>query len=403
MSTVKITNSIYSVGVLNPNLRIFDIVMTAEYGTSYNAYLIKGSSKSALVETVHLDFFDEYIENIKQAEKLENIEYLIMNHNEPDHSGSVKKLLEIIPNLKVISTKAGEIYLKNIVHAPVEYITAKDGDEISLGDKTMKFINAPFLHWPDSMFTYVKEEKTLFSCDFLGAHYCEANMLDTKMQPKYAVAYKAAMENYYLGIFSPFKPYVLQGLDKIKGLDIEFACTSHGPVLTKNNMLPYTMEKYAQWSAPNKNENPVIPIFYCSAYQNTEKLAFAIAKGITSALPNAVVSCHDLNFSDMPKMSALINSCDACLIGSPTINRDAVAPIWNLLAHVDAINFGKRPVALFGSYGWSGEALPNLRGRLEGLKAAVFEETYKVVFVPTDEDIKNAFEFGVRFAKSLKV
>lgn len=402
MGATRITDCIYSVGILNPNLRIFDVVMATEYGTSYNSYVVKGSEKTALIETVHNDFFDAYIENVKQATDLSKITYLVMNHNEPDHSGGIQKLLEIIPELKIVVSQAGSIYLKNIVNCTdMNIIVAKDGDSIDLGGKTLKFISAPFLHWPDSMFTYVEEEKTLFPCDFLGSHYCEPSVLDTLLLPKYKHAYDKAMLGYYTAIFGPFKPYILKGLEKIKDIDIEFACVSHGPVLTKSGFLDEVIEKYREWSTLLIREKKVIPVFFCSAYHNTTKIAFAIANGVSEIIPTAEVCCYDLNDHSIEKMGALINSCDACLIGSPTINKDAVPPVWNLLSHVDAINFAKRSVALFGSYGWSGEAFANLRGRLQGLKANVSEQDFKVVFVPTKDDLENAREFGKAFAASL--
>ncbi|MFZ2539693.1 MAG: FprA family A-type flavoprotein [Oscillospiraceae bacterium] len=402
MSINKITSDVYSVGVLNPNLRIFDIVMETKYGTTYNSYIIKGSEKTALIETSHLDFFDSYIENLKEACELSSIEYLIMNHNEPDHSGSIVKLLELLPNLKIIASQAGSIYLKNIVNNNNMNITvAKDGDTLDLGGKTLTFINAPFLHWPDSMFTYLKEEKMLFSCDFFGCHYCEPLPFDGQMLPKRKAAYDSALLGYYNAIFSPFKPYVAKGLEKIKDLEIDFVCTSHGPILTKEGFLPEVIEKYTKWSAPVIKDNKVIPLFYCSAYGNTELLAQSIAEGIREVMPTAEVNCYDLNEHSMSDMSALINSCDAFLIGSPTINKDAVPPIWVLLSHIDAINIAKRPVAIFGSYGWSGEAFKNIRLRFDGLKTKTFEQDFKVVFVPTKEDLENAKQFGKDFAQTL--
>lgn len=399
----KITKDVYSVGVLNPNLRIFDIVMATEYGTTYNAYVVNGSEKTALIETCHLDFFETYIENIKEACDLDRVEYLIMNHNEPDHSGAIEKLLELLPNIKIVASQAGAIYLKNIVNKPdLKIIVAKDGDSIDLGGKTLSFISAPFLHWPDSMFTYLKEESILFSCDFFGSHYCEPRMFDTKMLAKRKAKYDSALLGYYNAIFSPFKPYVLKGLEKIKDLKIDYACTSHGPILTKDGLLGEVMEKYLKWSTPAPKTQTVIPLFYCSAYGNTEQLAWSIAEGIQEILTAACVKTYDLNENCMCDMAELINSCDAFLLGSPTINKDAVPPIWNLLSHIDAINIQKRPAAIFGSYGWSGEAFKNLRGRLDGLKVNVFEQDFKVTLVPTAEDLANARQFGIDFAKSIE-
>lgn len=401
MNINKVTDSVFSVSVLNPNLRIFDIVMTTEFGTSYNSYIVKGSEKVALIETSHATFTDYFISNVEEITPLDKIGYLIMNHNEPDHSGSIKKLLELSPNLKIITSQAGSIYLKNITNNDKLNITvAKDGDEIDLGGKTLSFINAPFLHWPDSMFTYLKEEKVLFPCDFFGAHYCEPQVMDTRIA--YPNSYDVALKGYFDAIFAPFKPYVLKGIEKIKGLEIDFAATSHGPVLTKNGLLPDVIQKYIDWSQPVVHKNLQIPIFYCSAYGNTELLAKSIAKGMQNALPTAEIKLFDIIHHDMSKLSAELNESDAFLIGSPTLNKDAVAPVWMLLSHIDAINIAKRKAALFGSYGWSGEALKNVRQRLEGVKVAVFAEDFRVVFVPSKDDLENAEQFGKTFGESLK-
>lgn len=400
MSIIKLTDHITSVGVINPNLRIFDVVIPADYGTSYNAYIIKGSDKTALIECSHDEFTEQFLRNVKLALGGQKLDYIILNHCEPDHSGSLACVMEHYPEAQVIASQAGALYLKNITNlegfAPR---AVKQGDSVDLGGQTLEFIPAPFLHWPDSMFTWLKEDKALFSCDFFGAHYCEPNLLDTEIT--YPECYEAAFRNYYDAIFAPFKKHVLAGLDKIKDLDIEIACNSHGPLLTKGCLLPKAVELYRSWSTPEAREHKLIPVFYVSAYGNTEKLAQAIAKGIKEAQPDAEVECYDIIKHDMVKLSALINECDAFAIGSPTFNRDAVAPVWNLLTSIDAINSAKKPALVFGSYGWSGEATANLAARLGGLKIAVYPELIKVCFAPATQGIDSAAEHGKQFASSL--
>jgi len=401
MNLNKIKDDVYSVSILNPGLRVFDIIMSTEYGTSYNSYIVKGSEKIALIETAHLDFWEYYKNNIEEVTPLVDIDYLIMNHNEPDHSGSIVKLLELCPKLKIVTSQAGSIYLKNLTNCDnLDIIVAKNGDKIDLGNKTLTFISAPFLHWPDSMFTYLEEDKVLFSCDFLGTHFCEPQVFDTRIH--YIEEYREALLNYYTAIFSPFKPYVIKGLEKIKDLEIDYAATSHGPILSKDGLLNEVIEKYTKWSQPDIHEEKRIPVFYCSAYGYTESLAQSIAKGIQEVLPTAEVEQFDLIKHDMGLLAQKLGESDAFLLGSPTINKDTVAVMWNLLAHIDAINIQKKPVALFGSYGWSGEATKLLRLRLEGLKANVFEEDFRVVFKPTDADLEKAKEYGKSFAESFK-
>lgn len=396
----EVAKGVYSVGVLNPGLRIFDIVMPTAYGTSYNAYLVKGNDKVVLIETVHKDYLDGLLENLKAITGDIKIDYLIMNHNEPDHSGAIAELLKVMPELKIYVSRAGMGYLKNITNRTDLNVEAvADGQTLDLGGKTLRFINAPFLHWPDSMFTYLEEENVLFSCDYLGSHYCEPQVLDTAITN--LPAFEEAFWGYYAAIFGPFKPYVLKGYDKIKDLDIAMACPSHGPVLTRGGKLEYALEQYIAWSTPKVRNHKLIPVFYCSAYGNTEQLAKQIAKGILSVLPDAEVECYNIIEHDMAVLGGLLNECDAAAIGSPTINRDAVPPVYQLLAHVDAINFAKRPIAVFGSYGWSGEAQAGIKARLQTLKASLFEEDCRVVFVPSDNDLELAEEFGERFAQTI--
>lgn len=400
MHTYQITKDIYSISVLNPNLRVFDIVMKTDYGTTYNSYLVKGEQKTALIENTHSSFFDYYLGNVKMVTELEKIDYIIINHCEPDHTGSLQKLVELIPNVTIVTSQAGSIYIKNITNnVNLNVKVVKDGDTIDLGNKVLTFINAPFLHWPDTMFTWCEQDKVLFSCDFLGSHYCEPQIIDTDIM--YLDAYKSALKGYYDAIFGPFKPYVLKGLEKIANLDIEYAATSHGPILSKAGLLGEVINTYKEWSTVLPKQNKTIPIFYCSAYGNTMLIAEAIADGIRSILTTAEVKTYDIIEHDMGMLSNELANSDAFLIGSPTLNKDAVPPVWFLLGHLDAVNMQKRPVALFGSFGWSGEACKNVRSRLTDLKLNVFEKDFKVTFVPSEQDLKNANIFGAEFAATL--
>lgn len=398
MAHRKITESISSVGVLNPIMRIFDVIMRTDYGTTYNSYIIKGSKKTALIETCHLTYWEQYLENIKEVCDPASIDYIILNHCEPDHSGVLAKLSKQCPNAEIIASQAGSIYLKNITNLPdFKVRVAKDGDVLDLGGKELQFINAPFLHWPDSMFTWCEAEKTLFSCDFLGCHYCEPHDFDYHVA--YPAKYEDAFRYYYVGIFGPFPAYVQNGLAKIKDLDIDFVCNSHGPIITKGCRLDYVKQKYNEWSQPRKNAVKTVPVFYCSAYGNTGLVAEEFRLGILEVLPEAAVTVYDINNYPMADMQAALNSSDAFAVGSPTINADAVAPVWNLLSHVDAIGNRKKPAFAFGSYGWSGEAVPNIVARMTGLKLAVFGEGFKFQFVPSEADLEKARALGHEFAK----
>ena len=228
MSAVKITDGIYSVGIQNPNMRVFDIVMQTDSGTTYNSYIVRGSEKTALIETCHESFFEIYLQNIQEVCDPKEIDYIVMNHNEPDHSGAMAKLLELMPNAKLVASIAGANYLRNITNrCDLDVHKVKDGEELDLGGKTLTFISAPNLHWPDSMFTYVKEDNVLFTCDFLGCHYCEPYTFDYNIA--YPKAYDAALKLYYGAIFGPFASFVRKGLEKIKALPAAAGLHLHQP------------------------------------------------------------------------------------------------------------------------------------------------------------------------------
>jgi flavorubredoxin len=342
-----ITKNIYSVGVLNPNMRIFDIIMRTEYGTSYNSFLVKGD-KIALIDGCHEHFTNLYLKNIEEVVPLNKIDYLIVNHCEPDHTGALQILLTKAPNIQIYCSPSSSIFLKEITKLPLNIHIVRDGDTLSLGNKQLQFINAPFLHWPDSMFTYVKEDKVVFTCDFLGAHYCEPSMMDNSIT--YSDAYKIAMKFYYDVIFSPFKEHVNNGLDKLSKLDCQYICTSHGPILTPNHLYKYVFDKYREWSKPAVKK-VTIPIFFASAYGYTKKLAEIIQKGIQSVNSEIETNIYDVNNYDASLLNSLMNSATAFCIGSPTINKNAVPPITHLLNDIDAINTQGKLVLVFGSYG----------------------------------------------------
>ena len=246
MSSFPITDTIYSVGILNPAMRIFDVVMQTEYGTSYNSYLVKGKDKTALIEVCHATFFDQYLKNISEVCDPAEIDYIILNHCEPDHSGALAQLLPHCPNATIVVSRPGSIYLKHITNCDsLRLHIPKDGETLDLGERPLQFISAPFLHWPDSMFTWDETEHTLFSCDFYGAHYCEPYVLDTAMA--YPEKYEIALKGYFDAIFGPFISHVRVGLDKSSSLPMERICTSHGPVLTKGCRMERVIALYRAW------------------------------------------------------------------------------------------------------------------------------------------------------------
>ncbi|MCT4606274.1 MAG: FAD-dependent oxidoreductase [Marinisporobacter sp.] len=397
MQSLKLNQDIHWVGSLDPNLRVFDIIMHTEFGTSYNAYIVKGSEKTALIETVKIKFLDEFLEKIKEVTPIEAIDYIIVDHTEPDHVGSVEKLLTLAPHAKVVGSATAITFLKEIANKNFESIIVNPKETLSLGNKTLKFINAPFLHWPDSIYTYVEEDHTLFTCDSFGAHYSFDLILKEKITNK--EDYHKALKYYYDMIMNPFKTYVLKAIDQIKDLKIDMICPGHGPVL--NHEPEKIIDLYKKWSTEN-NPNPkkTIIIPYVSAYGYTEEIAKKITEGIKEA-GDLDVKLYDMVYSDPSEVLAEIYWADGLLFGSPTINGDALKPIWDLLTSLSPIVHGGKVVSAFGSYGWSGEGVPNMVSRLKSLRMKVFEKGLKIRFKPSENNLKDALSFGINFGVSV--
>lgn len=396
MGVIKLKENVYSVGVLNPALRVFDIIMRSEYGTSYNAYLITGK-KNILIDTVHVSFFDEYIKNIESVVDISKIDALIMNHTEPDHSGSIAKLLALNPNITIYCTMPAKKYIEAITNTDLHYVIVKKGDTLDIGNDELKFIIAPLLHWPDSMFTWMPSKKVLFTCDFLGCHYCEPTMIYETIQ--FPEKYWHEFEYYYKGIFGPFKPYVLKGLDGIKGIDADLICPSHGPCLTEN--IEKCKELYRNWSLKKQHTKKIVGILYASAYGYTEQLARAAYEELSKDA-NIEIKLINIVFGPFDEAVTLINEADAVMIGSCTINRDAPKVIWDLLSCVDAINTRGKPAGAFGSYGWSGEAVPMMKNRLEQLKFKFVGDGQRTNFMPSDSDIERIKSYAKEVVSYIK-
>lgn len=395
MSTMTLTPQVVSIGVANPAMRIFDIVMHAEYGTTYNAYAVLGEH-NVLIDTVHTGFFEEYLDNLRQVAPVEQFEYLVVNHTELDHSGAIARLLDLNPNLTILCTAPAKKYLTTIINKPFQCRVVKHGETLPVGPGELRFVVAPFLHWPDSMMTYLDTDRVLFSCDFLGAHFCEPQLLDTKVH--YPDKYESCFRYYYDCIFGPFKPYVLAGLDKIEDLDLAMVCPSHGPMLTER--IDWARSCYRDWSAPaDKPDKKQVLILYAAAYGCTRQLAEAAAEALKDDYD---VTLMDMVTTPLSEVAGPINACDALLVGTNTINRDATPPVWATLSAIDAVNAGGKPAGVFGSFGWSGEAIGMVVQRLTGLRMKVVGEGYRVNFVPTEAELEGMRAYAREVAAGIK-
>lgn len=399
-SILKVTPDFYWLGALDPNLRVFDIIMETEFGTSYNAYLLKGTEGIALFETVKDKFFNEYLEKIKSITSLEEISYIVVDHTEPDHAGSVAKLLELAPHITVVGSQLAIKYISEMINAPFKSLVVKEGDVLSLGNKTIKFISVPQLHWPDTMYSYVEEDHLLITCDSFGAHYADECILKSKLESEKEEDYISAYKYYFDMIMGPFKPFVQKALHKIKDLSIEYICPGHGLILDASNMKKY-IDLYDTWSQPVTHEKSIV-IAYVSAYGYTKELAETIEKGILESGYTGKVSLYNLETDSLESVMEKISTAEGLLLGSPTILAEALPPIWQILCSLNPVMHKHIAMSCFGSYGWSGEALAHLEERIKQLKCPMPVKPLGVTFKPSEKDLENARTFGADFAAFLQ-
>lgn len=398
MKPVEIKKDIYWIGGLDPTLEIFDIVMETEFGTTYNSYLIKGE-KIAVVETVKEKFFGDFLEKIQSLTDPKKIDYIIMNHTEPDHAGSIRLLLEIAPNAQIVCSRPASMYLREMLNREFDHMIVKDDDTLDLGGgKVCHFISAPMLHWPDSQYTYLPSEKLLFTCDSFGCHYSDGDVIfDDQVTDR--EGFRRAQKYYFDVIMSPFSNYVLEGVQKIKDLAIDLVCPGHGPILRQ---MPWeVIGLFRQWAEEALDVQPKgkVLIGYVSAYGYTERMAQAIKDELEKFKLHVTM----LNISEVEpeRIHNAIRNAEAILVGSPTINQDTLPPVWQTLAMISPITDRGKVAAAFGSYGWSGEAVGIVADRLKGLKLKTLDGV-RIKFIPSDEQFEELRAFARRIVEALE-
>lgn len=392
MKTLKLRENFYWTGIVDANLRVFDIIMYTEFGTTYNSYVLKTGDKTVLFETAKEKFFDDYLEKLKEIIDVESIDYLVVEHTEPDHAGSVERLLDLNPGMKIIATGCALGFLKEIVNRDFTGIRISDNMTMKIGDRTLRFLFVPNLHWPDTMYTYIEEEQILVTCDSFGSHYGLDDVLLSKVTDW--EGYMRATKYYYDNIIGPFKPFMLKALERVRELDISMICTGHGPVI--DDKIDFILNTYEEWSTvvnPNLKKTVIMP--YVSAYGYTKSLAEKIAEGIRAS-GDIDVRAYDMVEADQAKVLEELGFADGILFGSPTIVGEALKPIWDLTTSIFAGTHGGKLASAFGSYGWSGEAVPHLIERLKQLNMKV-TEGFRVRFKPDENQLQEAFEYGFNF------
>ncbi|HPK84865.1 MAG TPA: FprA family A-type flavoprotein [Bacteroidales bacterium] len=394
---IDLTPDVKWIGVLDYDIRTFDIVMHTDHGTTYNSYFIN-AEKKAIIETAKEKFSDVFLSKLRQVTDPAELAYIVLDHTEPDHSGAMRQLLDLAPGAVVVGSGNTIRYLGDIVNRPFKSLIVKDGDTLDLGNKTLKFISAPNLHWPDSIYTYIVEDKILFTCDSFGAHYCHAELFDDLVGD-----YQADFRYYFDVILKPYSKFMVKAIEKIRPLEISMIAPGHGPVLRKNwkSIVDETRRLSEEYLALTERSGVKrVLITYVSAYGYTAEMARLIAEGASKA-ENLEVEVLDIETADIGLIDSKIAIADGIIVGSPTINQNTLLPVYNLMAVVSPLRDRGKLAGSFGSYGWSGEAPSMIAEMLKNLKLKYFEEPAAFKFVPEDGKDKTLIEYGERFGKAL--
>jgi len=390
---VKITDHVYWVGAIDWTLRDFHGYLTSR-GTTYNAYLIV-ANKITLVDTVKAPYEDEMLSRIASVVEPERITYIISNHSEMDHSGCLPSVMQRVKPEKVFASTMGVKALREHFHGDLEFVSVKDGESLSLGNLSLRFFETKMLHWPDSMFSYLPEEKVLFSQDGFGMHLASSERFDDEISDD-ILHYEAA--KYYANIILPFSPIVPRTLEKFLKLNlpVNLIATDHGPIWRSG--ITKILDLYAQWARHDPSNKCVI--VYDTMWQSTRKMAQAIAEGVSAG--GARVKVMPLSVSHRSDVALEMLDASALLVGSPTINNTMFPTVADVLCYLEGLRPTNLIGAAFGSYGWSGEAVKMIEDHLTEMKVELVDKGISARYVPMAEVLAQCVSLGVRVAEELK-
>ena len=388
-NVVEISESVYWVGVKDWNRRLFDALIPLPKGTTYNAYLIVGESKKALIDTVNPGFEKEWEEKISKVVNHADIDYVIMNHAEPDHAGAIPHIMSINRKAKLVTTSKGAKMAQTFYKMPEERIqVVHDQETIDLGGKTLRFIEAPMLHWPETMFTYLIENKILFSCDFFGSHVA-AGLYDDEVEDLLVHA-----QRYWGEIMMPFRIMAQRALEKIKDLEIEMIAPSHGPIHRNTERILTAYKKWANGETKRK-----AMIAYVSMWNSTEKMIQPIAE--TLASEGIEIVLYNLALADIGDVAKDLVDSRAIVLGAPTV----LGGMHPLAVYATYLVKALRPPLKYGvvlsSYGWGGGAVKHIQEVLEPLKMELVG-AMEINGPPTKNDITKIIEIGKTLVKKIK-
>jgi flavorubredoxin len=383
----EISKNVYWVGVKDWNRRMFDALIPLPRGTSYNSYLIVGE-KNVLVDTVNPGFEAELKNNVGSIVGLENLDYLVMNHAEPDHAGAIPYVMSLNGKVKLLTTLKGSKMAQTYYKVPPDRIVVvKNGDQLDLGGKTLKFIEAPMLHWPETMFTYLQEDKILFSCDFFGAHLAEG-LFDDDVEDLPVFAQK-----YFGEIMMPFKVMGKAALEKLKNFEIKVIAPSHGPVYRNPNKI---LSLYEKWVAGATREKVVV--VYASMWGSTESMAHLVSKTLMSEGINVVE--YNLSYADLGDLIKDLVDARAVVLAAPTVLNGAHPLMVYFLYLFNALRPPAKYCIIFGSFGWAGGAVRQIKDAV-GSNVEVLD-VLEVNGRASDAELAKIVEAGKVLAKKVR-
>ncbi|NFO15033.1 anaerobic nitric oxide reductase flavorubredoxin [Clostridium botulinum] len=392
----KINDTVTWVGKIDWELKQFHgNELSTDKGSSYNSYLIK-DEKTVLIDTVWTPFTTEFITNLKKEVDIQKIDYIVMNHSEVDHSGALVELMKEIPNTPIYCTKNGVRILKGLYHQDWNFVEVKTGDILDIGKHKLTFIEAPMLHWPDTMFTYLSGENILFTNDGFGQHYASELMYNDKVDQ--SELYYEALK-YYANILAPFNRQVAKKIEEILNLNlpIDMICPSHGIIWRDNPM--QIINKYAEWA--NEYAENQITIIYDSMWNATRRMAECITEGITSNNKDVVVKIINSGKTDKNDVIVEAFKSKIILLGSSTINNGILASTASILEMIKGFKFKGKKGAAFGSYGWSGESIKLITEELEKAGIKTINSGIRELWTPDEEALERCREFGKNIAEEL--
>lgn len=388
---VEIKPGIYWVGGIDWNLRYFHGYLTPR-GTTYNAYLIL-DDKIALVDTVKHYLFDEMLERIKFIVDPQKIDYLVVNHVEMDHSGSVPKFMEVAPQARIVTSARGKSGLERHYKKDWEYLIVKSGDELSLGSRTFKFVQTPMVHWPDSMVSYIPEEKLLLPNDAFGQHIASAERFDDELG--WDIVHEEAAK-YYANIVLPYGDQVKKALADIGQLPVEMIGPSHGVIW--RSYLPRLLDVYSRWAAHETELRALI--VYDTMWGSTREIAAALANGLEDA--GVPVTTRFLQTSHMSEIMVDVLFSRAVFVGSPTLNNGMLPSVAGFLTYLKGLRPQKRIGFAFGSYGWGGQGAKQVQEALQSMGWETPMDVINIQFVPDDRELQNVRETGQILGQIIK-